>query len=153
MFSLLFPCIGKSKITGIMQAVSRAMECYFQRHKLGATNSGGCLSCSRKHKQTPTLHDWSDNMCMTITLFTTHKCGSFLSNLTCCAQMTSPRFTGSMVPPRTQLALERTFHSAMEYGLKCATTHLTLRSVVESPRGTIIGLHCDPFPVTFLNTT
>ena len=45
MFSLLFPLVGKLKIASIMQAVSRAMECYFQRRKLGATNSGGCLSC------------------------------------------------------------------------------------------------------------
>jgi hypothetical protein len=37
MFSLLFPCVGKLKIAGIMQAVSRAMECYFERScKLGA---------------------------------------------------------------------------------------------------------------------
>jgi len=42
-FSLLFPCVGKVKIAGIMQAVSRAMECYLQRRKLGAANSGGLL--------------------------------------------------------------------------------------------------------------
>jgi hypothetical protein len=34
MFSLLFPCVGKLKIACIMQAVSQAMECYFQRRKL-----------------------------------------------------------------------------------------------------------------------
>jgi hypothetical protein len=31
MFSLLFPCVGKLKIAGIMQAASRAMQCYFER--------------------------------------------------------------------------------------------------------------------------
>jgi hypothetical protein len=44
MFSLLFPCVGKLKIAGIMQAVSRALESYYQRRQLGAANSGGCLS-------------------------------------------------------------------------------------------------------------
>ena len=34
MFSLLFPCVGKLKIAGIIKAVSRAMECYFQRRKV-----------------------------------------------------------------------------------------------------------------------
>ena len=33
-FSLLFPCVGKLKIAGIIKAVSRAMECYFQRRKV-----------------------------------------------------------------------------------------------------------------------
>jgi hypothetical protein len=31
MFSLLFPCVYKLKIAGIMQPVSRVMECYFER--------------------------------------------------------------------------------------------------------------------------
>ena len=70
MFSLLFPCVGKLQITGIMQAVSRALLCYFQRSKLGSANSGGCLSCGRKRKPPPTLHDWSDDMCRAITRFT-----------------------------------------------------------------------------------
>jgi len=70
MFSLLFPCVGKLKIAGIMQAVSRALECYFQCRKLGAANSGGCLSCGRKRKPPPTLHDWSDDMCRALTRFT-----------------------------------------------------------------------------------
>jgi hypothetical protein len=70
MFSLLFPCVGKLKIAGIMQAVSRALECFFQRRKLGAANSGGCLSCGRRRKPPPTLHDWSDDMCRALTRFT-----------------------------------------------------------------------------------
>jgi hypothetical protein len=37
MFSLLFPCVGKLKIAGIMQAVSRALESYYQRRQLGAS--------------------------------------------------------------------------------------------------------------------
>ena len=69
MFSLLFPCVGKLQITGIMQAVSRALQCYFQRSKLGSANSGGCLSCGRKRKPPPTLHDWSDDMCRALTRF------------------------------------------------------------------------------------
>jgi hypothetical protein len=74
MFSLLFPCVCKLKIAGIMQAVSRALECYFQRRKLGAANSGGCLSYGRKRKPPPTtLHDWSDDMCRALTRFTTHE--------------------------------------------------------------------------------
>jgi hypothetical protein len=63
MCSLLFPCVGKLQIAGIVQAVSRALQCYFQRRKLGSANSGGCLSCGRKRKPPPTLHDWSDDMC------------------------------------------------------------------------------------------
>jgi hypothetical protein len=73
MFSLLFPCVGKLKIAGIMQAVSRALESYYQRRQLGAANSGGCLSGGRKRKPPPTLHDWSDNMCRALTRFTTHE--------------------------------------------------------------------------------
>jgi hypothetical protein len=71
MFSLLFPCVGKLKIAGIMQAVSRALESYYQRRQLGAANSGGCLSGGRKRKPPPTLHDWSDDMCRALTRFTT----------------------------------------------------------------------------------
>jgi len=70
MCSLLFPCIGKLQIASIVQAVSRAMQCYFQHHKLGSANSGGCLSCGRKRKRPPTLHDWSDDMCRALTRFT-----------------------------------------------------------------------------------
>ena len=70
MCSLLFPCVGKLQIAGIVQAVSRALQCYFQRRKLGSANSGGCLSCGRKRKPPPTLHDWSDDMCRALTRFT-----------------------------------------------------------------------------------
>ena len=70
MCSLLFPCVGKLQIAGIVQAVSRALHCYFQRRKLGSANSGGCLSCGRKRKPPPTLHDWSDDMCRALTRFT-----------------------------------------------------------------------------------
>jgi hypothetical protein len=80
MFSLLFPYVGKLKIAGIMQAASRAMECYFQRSKLGAVNSGGCLSCGRKRKQTPTLEDWSDDMCMELMRFTVHEVWQLLEH-------------------------------------------------------------------------
>ena len=79
-FSLLFPCVGKLKIVGIMQAVSRAMECYLQRRKLGAVNSGGCLSCSRKSKPPPTLCDWSDEMCRALTRFTAHEVWQLLEH-------------------------------------------------------------------------
>jgi hypothetical protein len=58
------------QIARIVQAVSRALQCYFQRRKLGSANSGGCLSCGRKRKPPPTLHDWSDDMCRALTRFT-----------------------------------------------------------------------------------
>jgi hypothetical protein len=80
MFSLLFPCVCKLKITGIMQAASRAMECYFQCSKLGAVNSGGCLSCGRKRKQTPTLEDWSEDMCRELTRITVHEVWQLLEH-------------------------------------------------------------------------
>ena len=32
------PCVSQPAIAGIMQAVSRMLECYFQRRKLGAAN-------------------------------------------------------------------------------------------------------------------
>ena len=70
MCSLLFPCVGKLQIARIVQAVSRALQCYFQRRKLGSANSGGCLSCGRKRTPPPTLHDWSDDMCRALTRFT-----------------------------------------------------------------------------------
>ena len=73
MCSLLFPCVGKLQIARIVQAVSRAMQCHFQRRKLGSANSGGCLSCGRKRTPPPTLHDWSDDMCRAHTRFTAGK--------------------------------------------------------------------------------
>ena len=79
-FSLLFPCVGKLKLAGVMQAVSRAMECYLQRRKLGAANSGACLSGGRKRTPPPTLHDWSDDMCRALTRFTAHEVWQLLEH-------------------------------------------------------------------------
>ena len=93
MFSLLFPCVGKLKIAGIMQAVSRALESYYQRRQLGAANSGGCLSGGRKRKPPPTLHDWSDDMCRALTRFTTHEVWQLLEQF----DMLRPG-TGSNLP-------------------------------------------------------
>ena len=48
MFSLLFPCVGKLKIAGIMQAVSRALESYYQHRKLGAHVVGPVVEGGRR---------------------------------------------------------------------------------------------------------
>ncbi len=76
MFSLLFPCVCKLKIAGIMQAVSRALECYFEHHNrthrvqsnesIWAWECGqefscvecGCVNCSTQGLTCPPGQRW-----------------------------------------------------------------------------------------------
>jgi len=76
MFSLLFPCVGKLKIAGIMQAVSWALECYFERrnrtHRVQSNESicawecgqeffrveCGCVNCSTQGMACPPGQRW-----------------------------------------------------------------------------------------------